>query len=473
MPIQVLLISTYELGRQPFGLASPAAWLARDGARVAMNDLAVEHLDEEAVRAARLVALHLPMHTAARIAARVLPRVRALNPAAHVACYGLYAPMNAAHLRALGADTIVGGEFEAPLAALARDLAASRPPEPLPEISLERQQFLAPARGGLPPLAHYARLRAADGSERTVGYTEASRGCKHLCRHCPVVPVYAGRFRVVDADAVLDDIRAQVAAGAQHVTFGDPDFWNAPGHAMPLVRALHERFPQLTYDVTIKVEHLLAHAGKLAELRDTGCLFVTTAAEAVDDDILARLEKGHTAADFERAVSLCRAAGLHLAPTFVPFTPWTTLAGFRELLDRVAALDLVASVAPIQLAIRLLVPAGSRLLESPGFPALLDGWDDAAMSWRWTHADERVDALHAAVIARVRRGDAAGESRGEIFEAIRAIARSALAGDEAAAESAAPPDAVAVAEGAAVAARPAGLAPARAPVPYLTEPWFC
>ncbi|MFN0149230.1 MAG: CUAEP/CCAEP-tail radical SAM (seleno)protein [bacterium] len=471
MPLHVLLISTYELGRQPFGLASPAAWLARDGARVAMNDVAVEHLDEGAVRAAQLIAIYVPMHTAARIAARVLPRVRALNPAAHIACYGLYAPMNAGYLRSLGAQTILGGEFEAPLAALARDIAAERPPAPLPEISVDRQQFLAPARAGLPPLAHYARLSLPDGSEKAVGYTEASRGCKHLCRHCPVVPVYAGHFRVVDRDAVLADIRAQVAAGAQHITFGDPDFLNAPGHAMPLVRALHEQFPQLTYDVTIKIEHLLAHARELPVLHETGCLIVTTAVESIDDDILALLDKGHTAADFARAVALCRAAGVHLAPTFVTFMPWTTLPGFRALLDRIDALDLVDSVAPIQFAIRLLVPAGSRLLELPEVRALLGDFDDDAMSWRWTHSDPRVDALHAAVMARIRRGEASGESRRVTFDAIRVIAQRALAGDaEESLSASAPLGTERVGTDAAI---PAGLAPLRAPVPYLTEPWFC
>ena len=79
------------------------------------------------------------------------------------------------------------------------------------------------------PLEKYARLTMPDGRTRTVGYTEASRGCKHLCRHCPIVPVYDGVFRVVDRDVVLEDIRQQVAAGAQHITFGDPDFFNGTG----------------------------------------------------------------------------------------------------------------------------------------------------------------------------------------------------------------------------------------------------
>ena len=109
-----------------------------------------------------------------------------------------------------------------------------------------------------------------------MGYTEATRGCKHLCRHCPVVPVYRGAFRIVQQDVVLEDIRQQVAAGAEHITFGDPDFFNGPGHAIPIVEALHREWPALTYDVTIKMEHLLKHRELLPVLKATGCLFVTS-----------------------------------------------------------------------------------------------------------------------------------------------------------------------------------------------------
>src|SRR5688572_24560436 len=116
--LRVVLISTYELGHQPFGLASPAAWLRESGAQVTCLDLAVEGLDESAIAAADLVAFYVPMHTATRLAARLLPRVQQLTPHAHLCCYGLYAPVNAEYLRGLGAGTILGGEFEEGLVAL-------------------------------------------------------------------------------------------------------------------------------------------------------------------------------------------------------------------------------------------------------------------------------------------------------------------------------------------------------------------
>ncbi|MGH3738391.1 MAG: CUAEP/CCAEP-tail radical SAM (seleno)protein, partial [Micromonosporaceae bacterium] len=245
--MRAVLISTYELGRQPFGLASPTAWLRDAGVEVTSFDLAVEMLDEAVVAEADLVAFYIPMHTATRIAIAQLERVRAVNPDAHLCFFGLYAPANETYLRKLGVQTVLGGEFEEGLLSLVNRLrgtseAAPAVPEPQPEplISLGRQQFLVPDRTTLPLLDKYAKLDAGNGELRTVGYTEATRGCKHVCRHCPIVPVYEGRFRIVQRNVVLDDIRQQVAGGAQHITFGDPDFFNGPAHAQSVVRALHE-----------------------------------------------------------------------------------------------------------------------------------------------------------------------------------------------------------------------------------------
>ena len=349
--LRVVLISTYELGHQPFGLASPAAWLREAGARVTCLDLAVERLDEPAIAAADLVAFYVPMHTATRLAASFVERVKRINPNAHLCFYGLYAPVNEEYLRGLGAGTILGGEFEEGLVALVERLSAdesepSRPPaQPEPTISLNRQQFLVPDRSRLPGLERYAHVKLPGGGSRVAGYTEASRGCKHLCRHCPIVPVYGGRFFVVQPDVVLEDIARQVAAGAEHITFGDPDFFNGPTHAMRIVQELHRRFPRLTYDVIIKVEHLLKHAGHLPTLRDTGCLFVTSAVEAVDDRILEIFDKRHTREDFVRAVLLCREVGLNLNPTFVTFNPWITLPAI-EICSRPSSSSAWSAMSP-------------------------------------------------------------------------------------------------------------------------------
>jgi radical SAM superfamily enzyme YgiQ (UPF0313 family) len=456
--MRILLLSTYELGRQPFGLASPAAWLREAGAEVRSLDLSRQALDEEAVRHADLVAFHLPMHTATRLAVPQIRRIRALNPGARLAAFGVYASPNAGYLRALGVDTVLGPEFEADLVALARGAGD----EPGRVGSLPRLQFKPPDRTGLPALSRYAALRLPDGERRTAGYTEASRGCKHLCRHCPIVPVYGGRFRAVPVEVVLADIASQVAAGARHITFGDPDFLNGPTHARRIAEALASAHPGVTYDVVVKIEHILRHPDVMRVLRDTGCLFVTSAVESVDDRVLARLEKGHSSADFARTADVMRDLGLPLVPTFVAFTPWTSRETYVELLDAIDGLDLVEQVAPIQLAIRLLIPRGSRLLELEEIRRLVGPFDPASLVFPWCHPDPAVDALQrevwrlAANTARPRpaRGAAsagAPPSRRTVFEAVRRLADA----------SSAPP------------IRACAAHRARAAVPYLDEPWYC
>jgi len=457
--VRALLISTYDLGRQPFGLASPAAWLRRGGVEVDCADVSRGDLDDARIRAASLVAFYLPMHTATRLAGPLVDRVRQVNPGARLAAYGLYAPLNAGWLRERGIGHVLGPEAEEELVRLATDASADAAVEVSAQdptqgetrrtwVAGRRIRLVQPDRSDLPPLSQYAALQMPDGSRRVAGATDASRGCKHLCRHCPIVPVYDGAFRVVPIDVVLADVRAQVEAGAGHISFGDPDFLNGPTHARRLVERLAVEFPGLTYDATIKIEHLLKHADLLGHLRDTGCLMVTSAVESIDDAVLDKLRKGHTRADFVEAVDRCRRVGLTLSPTFVPFTPWTTRAGYVELLDTIAALGLVPAVAPVQLGIRLLVTAESRLLELPELRGQLEPFDAASLTYPWRHPDPEIDALQARVMAIAR--DGAGTSRRAVFAAIAAAAR----GDDR------------------VTAEPETCCAGDA-IPYLTEAWYC
>lgn len=478
---KVVLISTYELGHQPFGLASPAAWLRRAGAEVVCLDLSRQTLHGEAIGAADVVAFYVPMHTATRLAIPLIEPVRRLNPRAHLCFYGLYAPVNEGYLRELGVDTILGGEFEGALAELVAQLAegevgvsmaqgsgaaansrsgsnknASKQSAPAAShraISLERLSFVPPDRRGLPALRQYAHLLMPEGGFKVAGYTEASRGCKHLCRHCPVVPVYNGTFRIVQRDVVVEDIRRQVDAGAEHVTFGDPDFFNGPAHALAIVEAMHREFPQLSYDVTIKIEHLLQHKDAVRKLRDTGCLFATSAVESVDDSILARLAKGHTRADFLAVVASFRELGLILQPTFVPFTPWTTLAGYRELLALIAEQDLAENVAPIQLGMRLLIPAGSRLLELDEVRTAVGAFDASGLVYPWKHSDSRMDVLSERVQELANEGHRLKRSRTETFGRIWRAAQE-LAGESASRDI-----------------FPAHSAARK--IPHFAEPWYC
>jgi radical SAM superfamily enzyme YgiQ (UPF0313 family) len=439
--VRVLLISTYDLGRQPLGLAGPAAWLRQAGIDVDCVDTSRDELSDEQIAGADLVAFYLPMHTATRLAGPLVQRARRVHPRVRLVAYGLYAPLNETWLRERGVNDVLGPEPERDLVRLAGTPSAPR------QTSNGNGHRLAPApdRTTLVPLARYAMLQMPDGTRRVTGSTDATRGCKHLCRHCPIVPVYHGRFTAIPVDTVIADVRAQVEAGATHISFGDPDFFNGPTHGRRIVERLARECPGLTYDVTIKVEHLLKHRAMLPLLRETGCLFVTSAVESVDDEVLLKLRKGHTRADFIACVELCRSAGVALAPTFVPFTPWTTIDGYRDLLHEVAALDLIDAVAPIQFAIRLLVTAESMLLELPDIRAGIGPFDPGSLSYPWRHADTDVDRLQQEVMRIV--GSRASAPRRDVFAAI--------------------------ADRAGLAARvPVTVAPAGA-TPYMTEAWYC
>ena len=251
-------------------------------------------------------------------------------------------------------------------------------------------------------------------------------------------------------DVVMGDIRQQVAAGAEHISFGDPDFLNGPTHALRLARALHTEFPDITYDATIKVEHIIKQREVLPLLKEAGCLFVISAVESVDDAVLRYLDKNHTADDFDIAVAILRGLDIALAPTFVPFTPWTTLQGYIRLLERLVSLRLVESVPPIQLAIRLLVPAGSHLLNIPGFVEMVDEYDEQLLGYPWRHPDAAVDALQRDVQALVEEAEREGMARKQSFALIWSLAHEAM-GQR-------PPP------------LPADLGET---IPHMSEPWYC
>jgi radical SAM superfamily enzyme YgiQ (UPF0313 family) len=481
-PGDILLISCYELGHQPSGAALPLAFLERAGFAPDAMDIAVEAFDEQKVARARFVGIAVPMHTALRLGVQVAQRVREINPAAFVCFYGLYAALNAEYLLEHGADACIGGEVEEPLVALVESLEAhsqtpihpysqtpihpysqtpihpysqtpipsgviARGQEPRPHLA--RIAFPVPSRDRLPALDRYARLEV-NGERRVAGYVEASRGCKHLCTHCPIPPVYGGRFFVLPQDVVLEDIRQQVRAGAAHVTFGDPDFLNGPAHALRIARALHAEFPKLTFDFTAKVEHILRHRDLFPELASLGCLFMVSAVESLSETVLTVLEKHHTRADVQEALGIVRGAGIAMRPTWVPFTPWTTRADYLEILDFVEQNELVDHVDPVQYSIRLLVPPGSYLAERPAMRPYLGLLDQAAFTYRWAHPDPSMDRLQREVAGLVEADAREGEDPGRTFYRVQALTRGR--------------DPVLVS---------LPLIPLRVRAPRLSEPWFC
>lgn len=457
--MRVLLISTYELGHQPLHVASPASALLRAGHDVACVDLAVQQWDPAQLEGVEAVAISVPMHTAMRLALEVAATVRGLRPALPICLYGLYASTAHESVVPAVADRVIAGEYEPALVAWANGLAGGRVPTESGAtqiVYLHRGRFALPARHLLPPLDRYARLLAGD-EERLVGYVEASHGCGFHCRHCPVPAVYGGRLRVVDADSVLADIDQLVDAGARHITFGDPDFLNGVHHSRRIVAAMHRRHPGLTFDCTTKVELILRHRGLWGELAESGCLFVVSAFETTNDEILGILHKGHTRADLAESVSVLRRHGIEIRPSLMPFTPWTTMDDLVDLVDFVAEHRLIGNVDPVHYSIRLLLPEDSLLLGEPAMAPYLGRFVPEQLGYEWRPADPRTDELQRAIAQVVEEAAECGVSIVETFGRVRHLVRAAAGlADE---EGPEPLDEE-------VAAQARGR-------PRLTEAWFC
>lgn len=455
---KVLLLSCYESGFQPLHLARPLAMMQNRGLEIEALDLSVQTLKEVPNHDFAGIAISVPMQTALRLGVSASLALRKRWPQASICLFGLYAYLNAEHLLDIGAaDRVLAGEIEEELADWAEGIVkgngrsgSSPSSHHQPSPTLIRLQLPVPQRQSLPPLTSYAHLLTAQGVALPAGQTETSRGCLHECLHCPVVPVYNGRFFVVDFDTVTADIQQQIEAGARHISFGDPDFLNGPGHSLRVTEWLHARHPGVTFDFTTKVEHIRRYPQHLQTLREHGAAFAVSAFESTQDEVLRHLDKGHSAHDMEQALSFLRSIDLPLHPTWIPFTPWGGLRDYIDLLDWIEHHGLVYSTPPLQLSLRLLIPPHSRLLPTFKDCAWLGALQPDQFTYQWTHPDPAVDRLHADV-ASLMEGLGDAWDHGAVFQEVRALAHRAA--------HLPVPD------------RPLG--PQMPPPPRLTEDWFC
>lgn len=434
--MRVLLLSTYELGHQPVHLASPAASLRSAGHEVRAVDLSVTELRSSDVDWAERVAISVPMHTATRLADEVVAALSRSHPGLPVARYGLYADVGGADI---GARFV--GEYEPALLRWASGDAGSS------SRHLGRSEFVVPDRSGLFDLGAYARLER-EGTTVLAGAVEASHGCRHRCRHCPIPAVYDGRIRVVPRDHVLTDISNLVAAGAGHITFADADFLNAPAHSLDILERAHSAHPGVTFDATIKVEHIVDHADLWPRMAELNVLFVVSAFESVDEETLAILDKGHDVADMARAIDLVRDAGIHIRPTWLPFLPWTTPEDVADIFTFIADNGVAGAVDPVQMSIRLLIPRGSLLESHPAMSPHLTRYDETALTWLWDFTDPETAVLQKDLEAIAANASDCGQELAATLEEMRHAVTRASGRDL------------------------PGLA-SPSPAPRLTETWFC
>ncbi|MEK7748195.1 MAG: CUAEP/CCAEP-tail radical SAM protein [Nitrospirota bacterium] len=469
----ILLIGCYELGHPPFSLALLSGFLEHANFPVDTADLAIHAFPKEKIMRAKVIGISVPMHTALRIGVKAALLSREINPNCAIVFFGLYASLNADFLLSdfsdhAPADFVIGGECEEAFVSLIEAIL-NHTNTAIPGVSqknvisppsLRLHSIAPPSRTTLSPLCEYARLEK-DGKTYLAGYVEASRGCRHLCQHCPIPPVYEGRFTIIPEEIIQNDIATQVAMGAEHITFGDPDFLNGPNHSMKIVRKMHEKFPHLTFDFTAKIEHVLLYKELLPEFSALGCIFIISAVESLNNTVLDVLKKGHTRTDVISAVKWVHQAGIALRPSLVPFTPWETLDSYLDLFDFVEHYQLIHHIDPVQYTVRLLIPPGSLLISEPRMEPYLGPLVQESFSYRWAHPDTRMDRLQKQISREVEQMTAAHASTQEIFYQLKACVIAMAEGRSVVQVSLAPP---AVRVGPPVAAHVP---------PKMTESWFC
>ena len=459
----ILLVSCYELGHPPFGVALLAGFLEKVGFFPDTIDISVDPLSNEKLCRAKLVGISVPMHTALRIGVKVAEQARKLNPSCKIAFFGLYAALNADYLCENLADFVIGGEVEEAFVQRVQSLAGDKAPSARMVSALRLHSIATPLRTTLPPLSKYAQLEKNE-MRYLAGYVEASRGCRHLCRHCPIPPVYGGRFTIIPEEILLEDIAAQIALGAEHITFGDPDFLNGPNHSLKIVRQMHKKFPAVTFDFTAKIEHLLQHKNLLPEFSALGCIFIISAVESLNGTVLRYLDKGHTPTDVIKAIKIVHGNGMALRPSLVPFTPWETLDSYLDLFDFVEHYQMIDHIDPIQYTVRLLIPPGSLLLSEAAMTPYLGPIIQESFSYQWKHPDPRMDTLQKQVSRAVEQR-VGTTSTADIFYRLKECA-------------------IGMAEGRSMVhlsldtlflqpQRGLSSSPKGAPPPRMTEQWFC
>ncbi len=411
--INILAVSTYELGHQPLILARLASTFDHYGVSYTLIDNSVDNRSFETPNDFRLsngsfpthLIISVPMHTATQLGKKIAERARTIFASnITVISLGMYfkVALSAPGLFDCGFPT-----FDSP--GLLGTLGLDDSPSP-------KMNSLVPNRTSLPLIANYARL-ITQNDQRPVGYVESTTGCAHECRHCPVPVVHHGKFKAIARQIVLDEIDNLVENGAQHITFGDPDFLNGPTHAVKIVREMHRRHPGLTFDATIKVEHVLEHPSIWDEMAQCGLLFIVSAFEHTSEIILEKLDKGHTKSDIIEALILLRTCGIEVRPSLLPFTPWTNQNNFIELVEFIFEHDLTENIDPVQLGIRLLVPLDSLLLSDEDIE--FGPWNPDALSFEWRSNDPKVDQLQEILSEIAQTSQTTPESPTSIFHKMR------------------------------------------------------
>ena len=389
--MKILLLSFYDLGKQPKIISELNGKLLNGVNTIDIIDYSIEDKDIE-LENYDVLGIYASMHTASVLAEEYL-RDKQLPSKLFV--FGLYANV----FSEMFVDFKTINSFD------------NDELDNFLGIELNKNysyKHSVPDRTLLPSITEYSHI--VDGSNNLVaGSVETTYGCKHECTHCPVPIQFKGSFKTFGIDKIIKDVENQIEAGAQHISINDPDFFNGPNHALKILEKLNIQFPEITYDSTIKVQHILKYQEYFKRLKDLNMLFVISAFETTNDKVLNILQKNHTSDDLRTAVELSLENNIDIRPTWMPFSPWTEKSDLVNIIKLIENYKLRETVDPIQLTIKLLIPKNSLILQSGEIKQYLESYDPSSFSYSWKYENSVIDEIQNSLFNYVLENESVDE----------------------------------------------------------------
>lgn len=389
--MKILLLSFYDLGKQPKIISELYKKLDNGSNQIDIIDYSIEEKDLT-LDNYDVLGIYASMHTASVLAEQYL-RDRKLPNKLFV--FGLYANV----------FSEMFSDFQSIHSFDSDELESLLQVQLNPNYSYKHT---VPDRTILPSITDYSHI--VDGSNNLIaGSVETTYGCKHECTHCPVPIEFKGMFKTFGTEKIITDVTNQVEEGAKHISFNDPDFFNGPKHALKILQLLNEKHPSITYDSTIKVEHILKYPDYFQELKNLNMLFVISAFETTNDHVLNILQKNHSSNDLNKAVELSLENNIDIRPTWMPFSPWTEQNDLISIIKLIENYKLRETVDPIQLTIKLLVPKNSLILKRPEMKEYLLDYDPASFSYAWKYKFPNIDNIQNELFTYVLQHESENE----------------------------------------------------------------
>ena len=377
--MKILLTSFYDLGKQPKIIAEIVDRYNSSEIDFDFFDFSVEdqNIDLENYD---VLGIYAPMHTATILSIEYIKDKKLPNK---MFTFGLYGSV----LEDFNSSIRYIKDIESDELALFLEINDDH------QFSLKNN---IPNRQIFPDISNYAHL--VDGSNNLIaGSVETTYGCKHSCTHCPVPISFNGSFKTYSLEKIVSDVENQVKQGAKHISFNDPDFFNGPIHALKILESLNEKFPSITYDSTIKVEHIIKYKKYFKELSSLNMVFVISAFETTNDLVLSILEKNHTSHDLNNSIEISQDFGIDIRPTWMPFSPWTELKDLSNIVKLIEKYELRETVDPIQLTIKLLIPKHSLIIKKPEINKYLGNYEKNSLSFKWKYENNDVEKLQSSL----------------------------------------------------------------------------